>query len=111
MRIESNRDWHKLYGEHKHTCFFWSDGEDATYPATDDGLEELTFTWNTRALTATVDQEVVELLSRMIGWAEIANSFVDPETTEVEIEGGETFNMADDIAAAKQALLRLRGEG
>jgi hypothetical protein len=54
--------------------------------------------------SASVGEEVLRLLGRMTEWAEIANSFVDPETTDVTIEGGETFNMADDIAKAKDLI-------
>lgn len=48
MRIESNRDWHKLKGEHGEDCYFDEDHE-AAYLATEDGLLELKAHWNKRA--------------------------------------------------------------
>lgn len=47
MRVESNRDWHKLKGDHEQDCFFEYDREDS-YPATKEGLEELFGHWNKR---------------------------------------------------------------
>jgi len=51
MRIESNRDWHKLRGNHAEGCVFSEDAPVMTVPATDCQLEVLVHDWNTRALT------------------------------------------------------------
>lgn len=48
MRIESNRDWHTLHGNHTEECFF-SDDEMLTAPATPEGLKEIYSCWQTRA--------------------------------------------------------------
>jgi hypothetical protein len=48
-RIESNRDWHRLYADHDDDCVF--DGEDHAlmYPAQPGYLKEIAEVWNRRA--------------------------------------------------------------
>jgi hypothetical protein len=48
MRIESNRDWHRLHGNHSEQCMFDADNECAMVPATDEQLQLLIREWNTR---------------------------------------------------------------
>lgn len=48
MRIESNRDWHRLIGEHSEKCVFL-DPETMMVPAKDDQLALIFEDWNTRA--------------------------------------------------------------
>lgn len=48
MSIESNRDWHRLIGEHSEKCVF-VDPETMMVPARDDQLALIFEDWNTRA--------------------------------------------------------------
>lgn len=48
MRIVSNRDWHRLFGDHGKKCVF-TDNETMVVPASDDQLLLLMADWNTRA--------------------------------------------------------------
>jgi hypothetical protein len=48
MRIESNRDWHRLYGDHTEVCLFEADSEQCMVPATPDQLQLLVEDWNLR---------------------------------------------------------------
>ena len=52
MRLESNRDWHRIFGDHDESCPF--DGQDETLmsPATDDQLALLYRDWNRRKASA-----------------------------------------------------------
>lgn len=47
VRIESNRDWHRLVGDHPDACVLW-DAELAV-PATDEQRAALVEDWNRRA--------------------------------------------------------------
>lgn len=47
MRIESNRSWHHLRGDHDEDCYFDHDHE-ASYSGTDEGLVQLYEHWNRR---------------------------------------------------------------
>ena len=49
MHIHSNRDWHRLNGEHEVDCVFDQDEPILTYPATDEMLAELIECWNKRS--------------------------------------------------------------
>ena len=53
-RIESNRDWHRLYADHREECVFDSEDETLIYPATPDGLMNLVECWNLRAIATPV---------------------------------------------------------
>jgi len=57
MRIESNRDWHKLYGSHANSCVFFDDEPDITVPATNDQLSLLIEDWNRRAPTGATHEQ------------------------------------------------------
>ncbi len=48
-RIESNRDWHRLFADHTPECLFDQDEEIATVPATDECLAQMISYWNTRS--------------------------------------------------------------
>lgn len=48
MSIESNRDWHRIVGEHDERCLFM-DRETVTVPATDEQLALAVRDWNRRA--------------------------------------------------------------
>lgn len=48
MSIESNRDWHRIVGEHDERCLFM-DRETVTVPATPDQLMLAVLDWNRRA--------------------------------------------------------------
>jgi hypothetical protein len=47
-RIESNRDWHKLKGDHDDDCVFFAE-EMMVVPATEDQLQAMIKDWNRRA--------------------------------------------------------------
>ena len=47
MRFESNRDWHRIKGEHV-DCYFEDDHE-GMWPASKEGKEQALEYWNTRA--------------------------------------------------------------
>lgn len=48
MSIESNRDWHRIIGEHDERCLFM-DRETVTVPATPEQLTLAVRDWNRRA--------------------------------------------------------------
>jgi hypothetical protein len=48
-RIESNRDWHRLWADHSEDCIFDADEADLMYPATPKHLAQLAEDWNRRA--------------------------------------------------------------
>jgi len=48
-RIESNRDWHKLYAMHDDDCVFDADDVALIYPAQPGYLLEIAAMWNRRA--------------------------------------------------------------
>lgn len=48
MRIESNRDWHRLWGDHYEDCFFPSTDENCMVPAADESKKWMIDTWNRR---------------------------------------------------------------
>lgn len=52
MSVSSNRDWHRLVGEHDDACFFAVDADMLIAPATDDQLATLVSDWNRRAALA-----------------------------------------------------------
>lgn len=51
MRIESNRDWHRVMGERDEECVFL-DPETMMVPATDEQRELLVRDWNRRKKSA-----------------------------------------------------------
>jgi O-acetyl-ADP-ribose deacetylase (regulator of RNase III) len=53
MRIESNRDWHRIFGNHTEECLFDEDVEQLMVPATPDQLILMVECWNDRAKPAT----------------------------------------------------------
>ncbi|WP_409286896.1 hypothetical protein [Pseudomonas guariconensis] len=61
MRIESNRDWHRVMGEHDDNCVF-NDSEALMGPATDDQRDLIVRDWNRRAQ---LQGEPVALPARM----------------------------------------------
>lgn len=64
MHIESNRDWHRVMGEHDEECVFL-DPETMMVPATDEQRELLVRDWNRRKKSAAQHQgEPVELPAR-----------------------------------------------
>lgn len=50
MRVESNRDWHRIFGAHAEDCVFDADNEQLMVPATPEQLLLMTSDWNKRAL-------------------------------------------------------------
>ena len=63
MRIQSNRDWHRLVGEHDEKCVF-TDSETMMVPATNEQLALVIEDWNRRAQPA--EAEGVEVVAW--GW-------------------------------------------
>lgn len=51
IRLESNRDWHRLQGDHEDGCPFVGLDETLMVAATDDQLALLFRDWNRRAPT------------------------------------------------------------
>ncbi|WP_079388270.1 hypothetical protein [Pseudomonas aeruginosa] len=64
MHLESNRDWHRIVGDHALECAF-TDSETMVVPATKEQRDIAVSDWNTRAVPA--DHVVVqrELLERL----------------------------------------------
>lgn len=52
MRIESNRDWHRLKGDHSEECIFDADSEIGTMPATEEDRLTMAEYWNRRVTPA-----------------------------------------------------------
>lgn len=48
-RIESNRDWHRIYAAHDDDCVLDADEADLTYPARPEYLTQIAEDWNRRA--------------------------------------------------------------
>lgn len=63
MRIESNRDWHRLIGEHSEKCVFL-DPETMMVPAKDDQLALIFEDWNTRAPAKDLRTVMTERIDR-----------------------------------------------
>ncbi len=64
MRLESNRDWHRIVGDHALECAF-SDSETMMVPATKEQRDIAVSDWNTRAIPAghvVVQRELLERL-------------------------------------------------
>jgi hypothetical protein len=83
--IDSNRDWHRLRGEHTSKCVFDHYEEMATAPATAEGLVWLYTAWNGRAApapaaSASIDTEELHGLLNSV-WA--LGRQEDPDTGEV----------------------------
>ncbi|NQD29637.1 Lar family restriction alleviation protein [Pseudomonas aeruginosa] len=51
MRLESNRDWHRIVGDHALECAF-SDSETMVVPATKEQRDIAVSDWNARAVPA-----------------------------------------------------------
>lgn len=51
MRLESNRDWHRIVGDHALECAF-TDSETMVVPATKEQRDIAVSDWNTRAIHA-----------------------------------------------------------
>ncbi|MEZ6728119.1 hypothetical protein [Pseudomonas aeruginosa] len=51
MRLESNRDWHRIIGDHALECVFL-DSETVVVPATKEQRDIAVSDWNTRAVPA-----------------------------------------------------------
>jgi hypothetical protein len=49
-RIESNRDWHRLYADHDENCLFDNEDEMLMFPAQPGYLAEIAELWNRRAV-------------------------------------------------------------
>jgi hypothetical protein len=65
MALESNRDWHRIVGEHDEECMFL-ERETCMVPATDDQLAIAVNDWNRRAQPA--DQQGEALRARVCGY-------------------------------------------
>jgi hypothetical protein len=48
-RIESNRDWHRLYADHDEECVFDADDHALMFPAQPGYLLDIALLWNRRA--------------------------------------------------------------
>lgn len=48
MRIESNRDWHRIFGSHTEDCLFEEDAEQLMVPASPEQLQLMIECWNAR---------------------------------------------------------------
>lgn len=48
MYIESNRDWHRLKGDHDNNCVFEIEEEVMMVPGNEEGLAWMIATWNRR---------------------------------------------------------------
>ncbi len=62
MHLESNRDWHRIVGDHALECAF-SDSETMVVPATKEQRDIAVSDWNARAVPAghvVVPRELVE---------------------------------------------------
>jgi hypothetical protein len=59
MRIESNRDWHRLKGDHDEMCLFDADSEIGTMPATEEDRLTMVEYWNRRATLPPASGEAV----------------------------------------------------
>lgn len=64
MRLESNRDWHRILGDHALECVFL-DSETVVVPATKEQRDIAVSDWNARAVPAghvVVPRELLERL-------------------------------------------------
>jgi len=121
MRIESNRDWHKLMGDHDDRCLYEPFQVVSQYPANDTNLAYMTVEWNRRQPTTqpSAADERVGLLANAYEtaakWVEKrCDDYVsehgssDPETGMVEFPGdgeeyvGELMEIAEGLRALKQ---------
>lgn len=64
MQIESNRDWHKITGDHGGWCL-WNEDTDFSWPATEVGMSNLLKTWNTRHILEGYKLVPVDLTRRV----------------------------------------------
>jgi len=100
-RIESNRDWHRLYAAHDDDCIFDADDHDIMYPAQHGYLKEIVENWNRRTPVAARELDV-EAERR-----ELTDEAIDSElerAREYIVEGfGYKYN-ENDLAAAIRRL-------
>lgn len=70
MRLESNRDWHRIVGDHALECAF-TDSETMVVPATKEQRDIAVSDWNTRAIPAghvVVSEGLLRRLGQVISW-------------------------------------------
>lgn len=87
MRIESNRDWHRIFGDHTEACLFDEDVEQMMVPATPEQLALLVECWNDRpALTA--DGAVIYQYRAINGeWIEVTQEQYDGWVWQQVVQG------------------------
>lgn len=76
MSIESNRDWHRVVGEHDERCLFM-DRETVTVPATDEQLTLAVRDWNRRANQPAAGEPVYQYMGLCHEWVECKQSFYE----------------------------------
>ena len=86
-RIESNRDWHRIYAAHDDECVFEADDHALMYPAQPGYLIQIVEDWNRRAALASRPAEVDDLLSaervfRLFGLPDPAGMAADYSVTK-----------------------------
>ncbi|HBP5411286.1 TPA: hypothetical protein L6B51_24850 [Pseudomonas aeruginosa] len=85
MRLESNRDWHRIVGDHALECAF-SDSETMMVPATKEQRDIAVSDWNTRAIPAghvVVPQELLERIRSQLDLRAEFDPTYPPETHPV----------------------------
>lgn len=86
MRIESNRDWHRIYGAHTEACLFDEDTEQLMVPATPDQFALMVECWNDRASPAH-SEDVYQFKAINGDWVEISREQYDTWATEQYRQG------------------------
>ncbi|MFU3345229.1 Lar family restriction alleviation protein [Pseudomonas aeruginosa] len=105
MRLESNRDWHRIVGDHALECAF-TDSETMVVPATKEQRDIAVSDWNTRAIHAghvVVSEGLLREARRHLGnWLELH---------ECECEGGFHYCGREQVAKTHRELRSLLDEG
>lgn len=86
MRVESNRDWHRLVGDHEASCVMY--GFEPEAPATEADENELVADWNTRPTLAPEDvRRIMNLIYDAVEGAFVAgkHSYDLGEMTEQKL--------------------------
>lgn len=65
MRIESNRDWYKLLGDHSENCVFEAEEVTLTVPAHYTQMSAMIRDWSTRAAQANTDAKTDKLIAEI----------------------------------------------
>lgn len=92
IRLESNRDWHRLQGDHSDNCPFEGGDETLMSPATDEQLELLYRDWNTRAIESATLKAVS---GQPVAWRVSSND--EPELGHWLEEVGPDFSDDDGL--------------